>query len=380
VAGVVTTTLTQPVAPREINSTEKILSELQAVYDQFVVFPSPEARDAVVLWTAHAHAFTAFDSTPRLSLCSAEPGSGKTRVLELIEQLCPNPINAVYATPGVLWRSIEHHHPTILLDEVDTVFGRNGSSSSHRHLRGILDAGHRRGATVPRCVGSEDVKLFHVFAPVAMAGLGRLPDTLASRSVTITMRKPRRDEKISPFRLRFVIKWLHRTRDDLIEWSGKVAKQLTVALPELPVKDRDADVWEPLVSIADLAGIESEWPLRARKACSLLVAQAKDRPLSVGVKLLADLKAYFAASGTENVHSATLLDHLWSLDNGWSPDTFTARVLAATLVQYDVRPVKLRIGKRLANGYRKADLTDAFERYLESHASNESAENESDKS
>ena len=45
------------------------------------------------------------------------------------------------------------------------------------------NSGHRRGATIPRCVGKmQSVVEFPVFAATALAGLGDLPDTLMSQA------------------------------------------------------------------------------------------------------------------------------------------------------------------------------------------------------
>ena len=40
------------------------------------------------------------------------------------------------------------------------------------------------------------------------------------------------------------------------------------------VEDRDADVWEALLAVADAAG--GDWPERARAAAVALVAQSKE--------------------------------------------------------------------------------------------------------
>lgn len=325
------------------------------VFDAHVVFPSPEARDAVVLWALHTHVVGSFDTTPRLSVRSKDPGSGKSLVLEVLEHVVPNPLLAVYLTPGVMWRKLEHGSPTILLDEADTIFGRVGSASSHRELRGIINAGHRRGSTVPRCVGSEDVKEFRVFGPVAMAGLGRLPDTIASRSVEIVMRKRRvSDAPVRPFRLRFAEPMLKRARSACEAWAGVAAAPLRVALPDLPVMNRDADVWEPLVAIADLAG--EEWGQRARRACKALTAQ---REVPVGVSLLADLRDAFGDDAA--VATDELVRRLRELpDSRWDHDTFTGRVLAKLLREFDVASQAVRCGGAVVRGYKRDAVAAAW--------------------
>ena len=74
-------------------------------------------------------------------------------------------------------------------------------------------------------------------------------------------------------------------------WSRLDA--LTDAEPDMPVEDRAADVWEPLIAVADQAG--GAWPERARGACLTLTgkAEADDAERSVSLRLLADLRTVF---------------------------------------------------------------------------------------
>src|SRR6476619_4993010 len=135
---------------------------LQAVYDflgRFISYPSEHARVAHTLWTAHSHLMQVWDSTPRLAFLSAEPASGKTRALEVTELLVPNPVATVNVTPAYLFRKVgSEDGATILFDEVDTVFGLK--AKDHEDIRGLINAGHRRGATTGRCVvRGNDVQL-----------------------------------------------------------------------------------------------------------------------------------------------------------------------------------------------------------------------------
>lgn len=355
-----TTTLAPPDNGTEVDNTARVLDTIEEIFQDYVIFPDEFSRDAVILWVAHAHVFYAFESTPRLSVSSSEPGSGKSRVLEIIEHLVPNPLNAVYMTPGVMWRSIEHTAPTILLDEVDTIFGKNGSGSAHRYLRGIINAGHRKGATVPRTVGSEDVKHFRVFAPVAMAGLGRLPETIASRSVEIIMRRRRGSETIRPFRLKFAQDALIRARSMLEEWAMDAADMLEFSYPETPVQDRDADVWEPLLAIAEMAG--EEWFERATKACEeLTIGRDEEKQVSPGVRLLTQLRDLFGDRPV--MFTVDILAALRALpDTPW--DMLTPRSLGNVLAEYDVRPTTVREGDNVAKGYKASDLEPVWNRYV----------------
>ena len=119
---------------------------------RFVAYPSEAARVAHALWIAHTHLMDAWESTPRIAFLSPEPASGKTRALEVTELLVPRPVEAVNVTPAYLFRKVgdEAGAPTILFDEIDTVFGPK--AKDNEEIRGLLNAGHRRGAVAGRCV------------------------------------------------------------------------------------------------------------------------------------------------------------------------------------------------------------------------------------
>src|SRR5262249_33317140 len=153
----------KPMAPEDGAA---LLSDVAAFLSRFVAFPSPEARDATALWLIHAHGVEHFESTPRLALLSAEKQSGKTRTLEVIELLAPRSRHTSNLTSAALFRLVGAEQPTILMDEADTYF-RSGDQT-HEELRGLVNAGHRKGAVAYRCVGqNQEVRSFPAFAAVA---------------------------------------------------------------------------------------------------------------------------------------------------------------------------------------------------------------------
>ncbi len=220
-----------------------MLHDVEHFLDRFVAYPSEHARVASVLWVAHAHLLDAFESTPRLAHLSPEPGSGKTRALEALELLVPRPLHAINATPAALFRKVsdEAGPPTILFDEIDTVFGPK--AKDNEDVRGMLNAGHRRGATALRCVvrgKATEVEEFPAYCAVALAGLGDLPDTIMTRSVVIRMRRRAPTEQVEPFRHRLHAPQGHALRDRLASWANRVRPGLEHALPEMPDGIEDA--------------------------------------------------------------------------------------------------------------------------------------------
>src|SRR4051812_9941954 len=88
----------------ELGPSARLLDELDALFARYVAFPSIEARHAVVLWAVHCHALDAFESTPRLAFLSPEKGSGKTRSLEVLGLVVPEPMHAVNMSAAALYR------------------------------------------------------------------------------------------------------------------------------------------------------------------------------------------------------------------------------------------------------------------------------------
>jgi hypothetical protein len=205
-----------------------ILDAVEAFLSRFVVYPSEHARVAHTLWIAHTWRMDAWESTPRIAFLSPEPGSGKTRALEVTELLVPRPVLAVNCTSAFLFRRVSDPAglPTVLYDEIDTVFGPR-AKSENEDIRGLLNAGHRKGAVAGRCVvkGKQiETEELSAYCAAAMAGLDDLPDTLMSRSVVIRMRRRAPDEAVEPFRRR-------EAEIEGIELSQALA-QLAETIPE----------------------------------------------------------------------------------------------------------------------------------------------------
>jgi hypothetical protein len=255
------------------------LNKVETFLGRFVAYPSEAARVAHALWIAHTHVMDAWESTARIAFLSPEPASGKTRALEITELLVPNAVEAVNVTPAYLFRKVgedQNELPTILFDEIDTVFGPK--AKDNEEIRGFLNAGHRKGAVAGRCVvrgKTVETEEIPAYCAAAMAGLGGLPDTLLSRSVIIKMRRRGPNEHVEPYRRREHCREGWELRDQLAKWGRKIAGEASKHWPEMPagIADRDADVWECLLTVADKIG--GDWPQRARVAAVALVADSK---------------------------------------------------------------------------------------------------------
>jgi len=346
------------------------LADVHSYLGRFVAYPSDHAHVAHTLWIAHAHLMAAWESTPRIAFLSPEPGSGKTRALEVTERTVPRPVEAVNVTPAYLFRKVGNAAgaPTILFDEIDTVFGPR-AKRDNEEIRGLLNAGHRRGAVPGRCVVKGKIieaEEIPAYCAVALAGIGDLPDTILTRSVIIRMRRRAPDEQIEPFRARIHGPEGEAIRGRLATWAETIVGGLANAWPDMPegIKDRDADVWEPLIAVADAAG--GDWPERARVAAVALVALARGGTPSLGIRLLSDIRVAF---GEDNyLSSEQIISKLTEIEEApWGDirgKPLDARGLAHRLSCYDIKSKVVRIGGATPRGYSRVDFHDAWARYL----------------
>lgn len=347
----------------------QVLDRVETFLARFVAYPSEAARVAHTLWIAHTWFMDQWDSTPRIAFLSPEPGSGKSRALEVTEPLVPRPVHAVNTTPAYLFRKVSDPDgaPTILYDEIDTVFGPK--AKDNEDVRGMLNAGHRKGATAGRCIirgKNVETEELPAYCAVALAGLDDLPDTIMTRSVVVRMRRRAPHERVEPWRMRINGPEAEGLQDQLREWANEV--QHLIRWPEMPegIEDRSADVWEALLAVADLAG--GDWPERARRSAVTLVTASSDRGGSLGVVLLRDLRVIFTEENAERLATDLILERLHEIDESpWADlrgKALDARGLSRRLAKYDVRPKQMRIGAAIVRGYEAADLRDPFSRYL----------------
>jgi len=352
----------------------ELLDGIATTIRKFVVM-SDAQRDLAALWVPHSHAIAAADSTAYLEVSSPEKESGKSRLLECFAQLVPRPLEAANVSDAALFRSLggDGLPATLLFDEVDAIFGPK--ARDREDLRSLINAGWRRGAMAHRCVGEgsrQEVVAFPVFGAKALAGIGELPETVASRCIPIRLRRRAPDEPVARGRYRDIAAACKPLREAAAAWAAANAERLRTADPELPdaLSDRAQDGAEPLLAIADAAG--GDWPSRARKALVKLHADRTEDGESWGVQVLADIKTGFGDRG--QIRTADLLACLKADDEapwgswGRGDGGLDPRGLANLLRPYGIRSADVHVeddeGRKTLKGYARADFEDAWDRYL----------------
>jgi hypothetical protein len=194
--------------------------------------------------------------------------------------------------------------------------------------------------------------------------IGRLPTTLADRCIIIRMDRKTPNEVCERLRKLDGRRLQEQCARFVLDHRDAIA-QAEPFLPE-SLHDRAADIWEPLLTLADLAG--GDWPELARQAAVGLSASAQDHnPMG---SLLTDIFVLFINSGKDRLPTRDLVAGLntYFSDRPWMDlrkgKEATEIWLSKQLRPYGISPRTHRFDGRLAKGYEQADFQEAFRRYI----------------
>lgn len=336
----------------------------------------PEYGDIIMtLWIAHTHFIEHLRFTPYLHLTSPTKACGKTTALELLELLTPRPWRISNPTAAVLFRTIESERPTLLLDEIDTI----PAGEKFDALTGVLNDGWHVAGKVARCDGDDNaVKNFSCYSAKALAGIGAtLKDATTSRCIRLPMARATGEAlaRLKALRTDRAEAWALPLRRQLARLALEAGPYVAQCLQEddavempLGVDGRDAQMWEPLLAIADLAS--EEWGAVARLACVALVeARRANDDGDVRVRLLGDVRAYFVEHDCHTASTRAII--AWLVEDesrGWADyrgKELTPEALARLLKPFGVGPKKVAASMRV---WQRSDLEPVWEKYLKALA------------
>jgi putative DNA primase/helicase len=355
-----------------------LLTDLSSLIRRFVILP-PHA--ALALWILHTYALDLRDTTAYLGIESLHKGCGKTTLLSVLHDLAYNAVSASNISPAALFRVIEQVRPTLLIDEADTFLPGNDQ------LRGILNAGYKKKtayvwravneststgpatlsptlslgpASQPSSLNSQQgsgLRHFSTWCPKAIAQIGRLPDTLADRCILIHMTKKPGSQRCE--RLKALESQAPDIREACARFISEHSTQIEQAEPMVPTElsDRAAEIWEPLLVLADIAG--GDWPKLAREAAVALSSPAnRVDPIAV---LITDIQSIFLRLQQERLLTRTIVEELNRLtDRPWLESAdgkpLDDRWLAKRLRTHGIEARSVRTERTIGRGYVAADF------------------------
>jgi len=338
-----------------------VLDEVCRFIRRFWISPSQSAVWVMALWAAHTWAVDekgvlAFYDTPRIAFVSDQPGSGKSRALELLGLLCRNAEQVLDPTGPAMLKAINQRRAVLLVDEGDQLLG-NGTAA--KSVRTILNGGYRKGASVLRCSGDGNT-----FAPAGVAGLASsimgnpTLEPMRQRCVIIVCERPPAGVKPDKYRAQFHAGLGALAGDALGAWVQSKIVDIVTVWPEMPshLDGRQEDVWTDLFAIAQVAG--GEWPERILQACMEFTTgtSADEAPLPPRARLLADIRAVWP-EGADRMPAAALVGALSELPGApwagmWSPVAMLAEIPA----MLGISPARIESGGHEVQGYWLAQL------------------------
>ncbi|MCL1825820.1 MAG: DUF3631 domain-containing protein [Betaproteobacteria bacterium] len=343
-------------------SGDALLSDIACTIGRFIVCKI-ETAQAAALWIAMTWFIDMIEVAPLAVITAPEKRCGKSQLLTLLGKLSHRPMVVSNISPSALFRVIDTYHPTLMIDEADAFMRDN------EELRGILNSGHTRdSAYVVRVVGENlTPKQFSTWRAKAIAGIGKLADTLMDRAITLDLRRKMPHEEVE--RIRHARPELF---DDLASRLCRFATDQREAVrrarPSVPgaLNDRAQDNWEPLLAIAEVAG--GIWPETARQV-AIAISGGMEESAALGTELLASIRDVFEAKRETRIYTKDLIEALCEdEEKPWASYSkagrITPRQLAKRLKDYGVASQLLRIGSDVLRGYERVQFEDAFCRYL----------------
>ena len=334
-----------------------ILDEIRDYLERFIVFTSEEQALIVSLWILHTWTFMeSFPRmpwvTPYLYIYSETPGAGKSTVLRVLKGLVFNPELAGDMTSAAMFTLIEESRPTLLIDEVDTVF--NGTGGGNESLRRTMNTGYEASGTAIRKVGKTAEK-FSTFSAKILAGIkdlnSDLPETVKTRSIPLKLVKGHPRERFLAFRhgpdaeaiSERIDAWIRQNGEAIIDYDPELIESMD---------PRAFEISYPLLQIARVLGVEVE----ARTALIRMLAPPlpKDRP---EIAMLRQIREAFDEAGAEKLHTASILAKLG--------DSWNGHLLKNRLKGYvEGDTATIRINGKAGKGYFRHQFEDAWSRFL----------------
>lgn len=281
---------------------DTIIERVETFLRRFVFFKDDRLYFLVATWIVATHLYELFDYTGYLFAYSAEPQSGKSRLLEVLDLLVFSSSGILLApSSSVLFRTA--NGSTQLLDEVD-------GWTNKETLRNVLNGGFKKGNSVKRMKKdareSYEVESFDVYGPRALAGIGLniLDNTTRDRTFTFEMVRQKRTERREKLGRKQKAE-AKALQQDIQAWAEKNRASIAAAYEgdEFPYLedflDRTIDVSQPLAAIVEVSYKDSSQLLEARLRLADAIALMREEasPVTRRHKILLELQR---VSGSED--------------------------------------------------------------------------------
>lgn len=383
-----------------------LLTEIEAVIKRHVVL-SDAAATALAVWVLHTYVYEQRDTVAYVAIESPEKRCGKTTLLTVLGAMANKSLIASNVTVGALFRAIDMCRPTLLIDEADTFLAGNTT------MRGVINSGntwrtafvlrtgrlkqnrqpsgdlsspgstaqrHPEGGSatcdrtpneghaepLPDGRGSEEtgLKRYSCWCPKVVAMIGKVPDTIADRSIVVHLTRKLPTEiraplsELNPADIKARCARFALDTRETIARTGKIRGR--------DLNDRAQDTFDPLYVIARLAG--QGWEEKLHAAALAISPGAGGK--SDAADLLLDIYTIFLLFGEKRMFTRRLIgilrdEEFTTLKSTALKDSEIDEYKISQLLRpYGIKPATFRIGKQVNKGYVAEDFADVLARYV----------------
>lgn len=361
-----------------------MLTKIESYLRSYLSFPDDRYYLPLALFAVLEHCWNEcfYAPVPYLTVSAMVKGSGKTRVLELLQYLAGDEKAVILdgsVTVAALYTETDAKK-VVLIDESERL------QNPHSPFRPILNGGYRPGQYVKRKIGGE-LQCFSTFCPKVFAQIGDVYDSLRDRCIIIEMQRTR-----SATRREYVPE---TAKEEGSEIASVVAEAVSERIEQIRdayrnyhnlyrkldfLDNREQEIWKPLFTLcqvfapsrihelersaADIAALKTT-PIR--KFEHLKDEEAKAQKLEFAERLLRDSLAVIG--NRDRITSAGLVQGLREIPTSpwrsYERTGITEISLASMLKLFGVEPKTIRFKPKsepnsTAKGYYREPLCKAL--------------------
>lgn len=225
---------------------------------RYLDFADPRCFSVIATWIVMTYCYRLFPAIPYLHLTGLK-GAGKTKVMQIVSLLCFNGelvTNSSSATSIV--RLVHGNGATLGVDEAETMGSTKDENSGT--LQEVLRSGYKQGIYVTKCEkdseGRQKVIRLDPYSPKALSGIKGLEDALSSRCIEVLMLRTTNAEIANSEIVPLSSEWK--------DIRALVYPAVLLTIPTIKQRigtyvverfiGRNAELWKPLLLLADVAG------------------------------------------------------------------------------------------------------------------------------
>lgn len=342
-----------------------LIAKVQAFINRYIAWGADDYSFPIALWVLATYCFPVFDAFPYLTITASTKRAGKSRLgIDVMNFIASNPRAVAGMTPAAMFHSIEAEHPTLLLDEAESL-----TSESAGRMRQVLNSGYRRGSKFEIQKGEQTMS-YDTYCPKVFVLIGDVMDTLRDRCIVIRMTRGE-----APSRMVYSVAQEEgqRLREEISAMVHDMLPHIGQAYLDsngIPfLTDRDEEIWMSIFTMCEVF-CPARVPELSRMATDMCMEKTVEKVRYVdtrqmekeaeekeySVRLLSDLEAVMSGKHISSADAVVRLREIptapWRKFRG---DGLTMNSMADMLARFpNVRPVPIRTtgGRKASKVYK----------------------------